>query len=130
MSTDFRIVNVGFVAYGDGSPARYASAVGTVTEMLIVTCDVRSGRTPEVLERFGRAVTALCADAYGISKLQVAIYVTEHAAHEIYRDGARAPDWSASERDNAGPRWFRAGRSPGRCLRPAGEGDPSGAFPT
>ena len=98
MSTDSRIVNVGFVPYEDGSPARYDAAAEASREMLIVTCDVRSGRAADVLERFGRALTALCAGAYNISELQVAVYITEHHAHEIYRDGGRAPDWSASER--------------------------------
>lgn len=97
MRTSSRIVNVGFVHYADGDLARYDAADDGPREMTVVTCDVRAGRAPEQHEAFGRAVTQLCARALGIDELRVAVYLTEHAASQIHRDGGRAPDWSPAE---------------------------------
>ncbi len=97
MQTNHRIVNVGFVRYADGDLARYDAAGDAAQEMTIVTCDVRSGRSPEVQEQLGREIAGACARALGISEARVAVYVSEHPAHQIYRDGGRAPEWSAAE---------------------------------
>jgi phenylpyruvate tautomerase PptA (4-oxalocrotonate tautomerase family) len=97
MQTDHRIVNVGFSTYPPGGLARYGESDEDASEMTILTCDVRSGRTPEAIEAFGSALTALVAKALDVPEARVAVYVTQHDAHEIYRDGGRAPDWSAAE---------------------------------
>jgi phenylpyruvate tautomerase PptA (4-oxalocrotonate tautomerase family) len=97
MMTDRRIVNVGFTHYGTDELARYDADDGAPREMTIVTCAIRSGRTAETVEALGRAITAACSEALGIDEARIAVYVTEHAAHEIYRDGGRAPAWSAAE---------------------------------
>ncbi len=97
MQTTHRIVNVGFLFYEPGDIARYDAAGDAAQEMTVVTCDVREGRTPEAIEALGRAFTALCAEHLAIDPLRVAIYVNEHGAFQIYRDGGRAPDWSAGE---------------------------------
>jgi phenylpyruvate tautomerase PptA (4-oxalocrotonate tautomerase family) len=96
MQTNSRIVNVGFSRYEAGSLARF-DAEGGPKEMLILTCDVRRGRSPDILEAFGKELTALCAREFGIGEAQVAVYITEHDTHEIYRDGGRAPHWSEAE---------------------------------
>ena len=96
MQTSHRIVNVGFVHYEDGDLARYDAAGDTAQEMTIVTCDIRAGRTAGMQEELGRAITAACAREIGIAEARIAVYITEHAATQIYRDGGRAPDWSAA----------------------------------
>lgn len=98
MQTDQRIVNVGFIRYAEGDLVRYDAANNEPQEMTIVACEVRSGRPPEMLESLGRTITALCAHELAIPEARVAVYITEHAAFQIYRDGGRAPDWSAAER--------------------------------
>jgi hypothetical protein len=98
MQTDHRIVNVGFVRYAAGDLVRYDAGGNEPQEMTVVNCEVRTGRSPDMLESLGRAITALCARELGIAEIRVAVYVTEHAAFQIYRDGGRAPDWSSEER--------------------------------
>jgi phenylpyruvate tautomerase PptA (4-oxalocrotonate tautomerase family) len=102
MRTTHRIVNVGFVHYAAGDLVRFDADDDGPREMTIVTCGVRVGRTPEMLEALGRAITAACARELGIEPTRVAVYLTEHPAYTIYRDGGRAPDWSAAE--SGGPR--------------------------
>jgi hypothetical protein len=97
MQTSARIVNVGFVAYADGDLGRYDAAGAEPREMAIVTCDVRDGRTPAQHESLGRIIVALCAAALGMSEDRIAVYLTEHASQQIYRDGGRAPQWSPAE---------------------------------
>jgi phenylpyruvate tautomerase PptA (4-oxalocrotonate tautomerase family) len=97
MQTSARIVNVGFVAYAPGDLGRYDGSGGEPREMAIITCDVRDGRAPAQHESLGRTITALCAAALGIGEDRVAVYLTEHASPQIYRDGGRAPAWSAAE---------------------------------
>jgi phenylpyruvate tautomerase PptA (4-oxalocrotonate tautomerase family) len=101
MRTAHRIVNVGFVRYEEGALARYDAANDEPQEMTVVTCDVRAGRTPEMHEQLGRAITLACARELNVPEVRVAVYITEHPAHQIYRDGGRAPDWSPAE--NPGP---------------------------
>lgn len=97
MQTNHRIVNVGFVAYAEGNLVRYDASGEEPREMTVVTCDVRTGRSPEHQEQLGRAITVACSRALGVPEARIAVYLREHAAHQIYRDGGRAPDWSAAE---------------------------------
>lgn len=101
MQTDHRIVNVGFLRYAEGDLVRYDAANNEPQEMTVVTCEVRAGRSPEMLESLGRAITALSSRAIGIPEARIAVYITEHAAVQIYRDGGRAPDWSEAERPSS-----------------------------
>jgi phenylpyruvate tautomerase PptA (4-oxalocrotonate tautomerase family) len=101
MQTSSRIVNVGFVHYAAGELARYDADDGSAREMTIVTCAVRVGRTPAMLEALARAISAACARELGIAEARVAVYLNEHPAYTIYRDGGRAPDWSPAEHDAA-----------------------------
>jgi hypothetical protein len=98
MQTSSRIVNVGFVHYGEDELVRYDAANGEPQAMTIVTCEVRTGRSPEMLEALGRAITELCSRELGVPAARIAVYLSEHVPAEIYRDGGRAPDWSSSER--------------------------------
>lgn len=97
MQTSHRIVNVGFVQCESGALARYDAAGDEPQEMVVVTCDVRAGRAPEMLEALGRAITAACARELGVPQARVAVYISEHEAYQIYRDGGRAPDLSPAE---------------------------------
>jgi hypothetical protein len=48
-------------------------------------------------ERLGRAITVACSRELGVPEARIAVYLSEHAAFQIYRDGGRAPDWSPTE---------------------------------
>jgi hypothetical protein len=61
MRTSRRIVNVGFVHYAEGELVRYDAANDEPQAMTIVTCEVRTGRSPEMLESLGRAITEACS---------------------------------------------------------------------
>ena len=100
MQTSARIVNVGFAAYADGDLGRYETSGDEPREMAIVTCDVRDGRTPAQHESLGRTIVALCGAALGLPEDRIAVYLTEHASEQIYRDGGRAPAWSPAEASN------------------------------
>lgn len=97
MQTNHRIVNIGFVHYGEGELARYDTDDGEPQEMTIVTCDIRSGRPAAMQESLGRAMTSACSRGLDVAESRIAVYLTEHAAHQIYRDGGRAPEWSPAE---------------------------------
>jgi phenylpyruvate tautomerase PptA (4-oxalocrotonate tautomerase family) len=97
MQTQHRIVNLGFVHYEEGDLARYDASDDGAQEMTIVTCEIRTGRTPEMQEALGRAITAVCARGLGLPEARIAVYLNEHAAYQIYRDGGRAPEWSGAE---------------------------------
>jgi phenylpyruvate tautomerase PptA (4-oxalocrotonate tautomerase family) len=98
MQTSSRIVNVGFVHYAQDELVRYDAANDEPQAMTIVTCEVRAGRSPEMLEALGRAITELCSRELGVPEARVAVYLSEHEPAQIFRDGGRAPDWSPSER--------------------------------
>jgi phenylpyruvate tautomerase PptA (4-oxalocrotonate tautomerase family) len=97
MQTSHRIVNVGFVFYAEEDLARYDAGDDGPRAMTIVTCDVRAGRSPEMHEQLGQAITLACARELEVPEARIAVYITEHAAHSIYRDGGRAPEWSPEE---------------------------------
>ena len=61
MQTSHRIVNVGFVFYAEEDLARYDAGDDGPRAMTIVTCDVRAGRSPEMHEQLGQAITLACA---------------------------------------------------------------------
>jgi hypothetical protein len=98
MQISHRIVNVGFLPYADDSLVRYDGPGDVPQEMTVVTCEIRTGRPPEMLEAAGRAIMAACARELGIAEARVVVYFSEHAGQQIYRDGGRAPDWSPAER--------------------------------
>jgi hypothetical protein len=98
MLISHRIVNVGFVRYGEDELVRYDGPGNAPQEMIVVTCEIRTGRPSEMLEAAGRAIMAACARALGIAEARVVVYFSEHAGRQIYRDGGRAPDWSPGER--------------------------------
>jgi phenylpyruvate tautomerase PptA (4-oxalocrotonate tautomerase family) len=97
MQISHRIVNVGFVRYEEGDLSRYDASGDAAQEMTVVTCDVRAGRTAAMHEHLGRAITRVCAAQLGVPEARIAVYINEHAASQIYRDGGRAPDWSPAE---------------------------------
>ncbi|HEV2737204.1 MAG TPA: hypothetical protein VGU66_01365 [Candidatus Elarobacter sp.] len=97
MQTSARIVNVGFVQYAPGDLGRYDASGDAPREMAVVTCNVRDGRTPAQHEALGRTIVALCGAALGLPEDRIAVYLTEHPSHRIYRDGGPAPAWSAAE---------------------------------
>lgn len=76
---------------------RFDAAAGSAQEMTIVTCDVRSGRSPEMIEELVREISTIMSRELDVSEARIAIYVTEHATSQFFRDGSRAPDWSPSE---------------------------------
>ncbi len=98
MQINHRIVNVGFVHYAQNDLVRYDGPADAPQEMIVVTCEIRTGRPPEMLEAAGRAIMAACARELGIAEARVVVYFSEHAGRQIYRDGGRAPDWSPGER--------------------------------
>ena len=61
--------------------------------VVVVHADIRRGRPAEQRERLARALTALLTERLGVE--DVVLYVTEHDATEIFRDGRFTDDWQA-----------------------------------
>ena len=100
MQIDARIVNIAFRELGSGNIVRLDGESDSPRPITIVSCDVRRGRTSDQRTALGRALAAACARALGTTDDRVIVYITEHEASEIYRDGGAAPEW----RNDEGPR--------------------------
>jgi phenylpyruvate tautomerase PptA (4-oxalocrotonate tautomerase family) len=62
--------------------------------VIVVTCEIRSGREPERLATLAGEIARLVSDAAGCSTDEVVLYFTQHPGFEIFRDGAPSTDWS------------------------------------
>jgi phenylpyruvate tautomerase PptA (4-oxalocrotonate tautomerase family) len=62
--------------------------------VIVVTCEIRSGREPERLPRLAGEIARLVSVAAGVSPDEVVVYFTQHRGIEIYRDGAPSADWA------------------------------------
>ena len=70
---------------------------GVPREVAVVMCDVRRGRDAAQREAFARDLCALVATTFAIDPRQVVVEFTQHAADEMFRYGAIAPEWTPSE---------------------------------
>jgi phenylpyruvate tautomerase PptA (4-oxalocrotonate tautomerase family) len=67
---------------------------GELVPAVVLSCDIRRGRPPDVCAAFIAEATALLARRLDVAPERVAIYLTEHAAVEIARGGRVTSDWS------------------------------------
>ena len=95
MQIDARIVNIAFRELGAGNIVRLDGIDETPQPITIVNCDVRRGRTSDQRTALGHALATECARALGTTEARVIVYITEHDASEIYRDGGAAPPWTS-----------------------------------
>jgi hypothetical protein len=95
MLTQPHIPAIAFRELGAGNLVRLQDDV--LQPVLVVMCDIRRGREPDVREALARAIAAECSAAFGIAERQVVVEFTQHTPDEMFRYGNMAPEWSPAE---------------------------------
>lgn len=97
METQARIVNVGFRELSHG-PLRFEDDVtGAPSDVIVVACDIRRGRSARRLEALAERIVAQVAEALDFPPMRIVVEFTQHAGEEMYRYGAVARDWNPAE---------------------------------
>ena len=100
MGTTPDIVSIAFRELGDNGVLR-PGPDGRPAPAIVVTCDIRVGRTAETRLQLAKAIADLLETTLAWPHGQVRVYFTQHPGEEIYRAGTFAPDWSATTTDSA-----------------------------
>jgi len=95
MLTQPHIPAIAFRELGQGNLVRLQD--GALVPVLVVMCDIRRGREPEIREALARAIAAECSSAFAIDERQVVVEFTQHTPDEMFRYGNMAPEWSPAE---------------------------------
>jgi phenylpyruvate tautomerase PptA (4-oxalocrotonate tautomerase family) len=95
MQTTPEMVNVGFRELGEGNLWRCFA--GEPQPVAVICCEVRRGRPAAQRLRLAEAIVAAAVEALGLRADQIAVEFTQHAADEMYRDGAWGREWSPDE---------------------------------
>lgn len=95
METQAHVPSIAIRELGAGHLVRLQA--GELREVAVVMCDIRRGRDAATRERFARELCALVATSFALDPLQVVVEFTQHAADEMFRYGAIAPEWSPGE---------------------------------
>jgi phenylpyruvate tautomerase PptA (4-oxalocrotonate tautomerase family) len=99
MATVPHVVTVAFRELGENGVLRCGP--GGVFPAVVVSCDIRRGRSGEKRLQLGDRVAELLEEALGWPRERVTLEFTQHAGDEIYREGRLAQDWTQEE--GAGP---------------------------
>ena len=91
MDTVPHVVTVAFRELGENGVLRNTEA--GVVPAVVVGCDIRRGRAPEVRLELGHRVAALIEEALGWPRDGVILEFTQHSGDEIYREGRLSEDW-------------------------------------
>ena len=95
MQTTPGMVNVGFRELGADNLYRCGDA--EPEPAAVVHCEVRRGRPAAQRLALAEAVAAACAEALGLRRDRLVVEFTQHAADEMYRDGAWGREWDPAE---------------------------------
>jgi phenylpyruvate tautomerase PptA (4-oxalocrotonate tautomerase family) len=91
MDTVPEVVTVAFRELGENGVLR--NTADGVVPAIVVGCDIRRGRAPEVRLALGHRVSELIEEALGWPRQRVILEFTQHAGDEIYREGRLSRDW-------------------------------------
>jgi phenylpyruvate tautomerase PptA (4-oxalocrotonate tautomerase family) len=95
METDPARVRVAFLELPAGS--LWHCTDGEPRPGVVLSCDIRKGRTAEQRARLAEALIGACADELDLPG-EVLVEFTQHAGDELYRQGrGMAEEWSAEE---------------------------------
>jgi phenylpyruvate tautomerase PptA (4-oxalocrotonate tautomerase family) len=97
MQTSPGIVKVGFRELGEENLFRCGATGGGVEPVVVGQCDIRRGRPFEQRAALAAAIVAACSEALGVDAAMIELEFTQHAGDEMYRRGAFARDWTATE---------------------------------
>ena len=97
MQTTVGMVNVGFRELGEGN--LWCCFDGAPEPVAVIHCEVRRGRPTAQRLRLAEALVAAAVEAFGLRHDRIAVEFTQHAADEMYRDGAWGREWSLAVED-------------------------------
>jgi phenylpyruvate tautomerase PptA (4-oxalocrotonate tautomerase family) len=92
MDTVPHVVTVAFRELGENGVLRNTES--GVVPAVVVGCDIRRGRAPEVRLELGHRVAALIEETLGWPRDRVILEFTQHDGDEIYREGRLSADWT------------------------------------
>jgi phenylpyruvate tautomerase PptA (4-oxalocrotonate tautomerase family) len=92
MDTVPHVVTVAFRELGENGVLRNTES--GVVPAVVVGCDIRRGRAPEVRLELGHRVAELIEEALGWPRDRVILEFTQHSGDEIYREGRLSDDWA------------------------------------
>jgi phenylpyruvate tautomerase PptA (4-oxalocrotonate tautomerase family) len=93
MDTVPHVVTVAFRELGENGVLRNTEDDGVVPAV-VIGCDIRRGRAPEVRLELGHRVAALIEETLGWPRDRVILEFTQHSGDEIYREGRLSADWT------------------------------------
>jgi phenylpyruvate tautomerase PptA (4-oxalocrotonate tautomerase family) len=96
MQTSPRRPTVGFRELGEHGVLRL-DADGEVEPVVLVQCDIRSGRSAEQRERLGAAIAAVLDDELSWPASHTIVEFTQHAGDEFWRTDGLSQDWAPGE---------------------------------
>jgi phenylpyruvate tautomerase PptA (4-oxalocrotonate tautomerase family) len=91
MDTVPHVVTVAFRELGENGVLR--NTQDGVVPAIVVSCDIRRGRAPEVRLGLGHRFSGLLEDVLGWPRERVILEFTQHAGDEIYREGRLSDEW-------------------------------------
>ena len=94
MDTVPHVVTVAFRELGENGVLRNTES--GVVPAVVVGCDIRRGRAPQVRLELGHRVAALIEETLGWPRDRVILEFTQHSGDEIYREGRLSADWAPS----------------------------------
>jgi hypothetical protein len=95
METQARIPSIAIRELGPDGVLRLED--GKLENVIVVMCDIRRGRPPDQREALARRIVAECAATFDFDPMRVVVEFTQHTPDEMYRYGALAPEWDATE---------------------------------
>jgi phenylpyruvate tautomerase PptA (4-oxalocrotonate tautomerase family) len=101
MQTTPTIVKIAFRELGPDNLFRCGAPDGGVENVVVGQCDSRAGRPGEQRVRLAAALVAALSAALSVPPECIELEFTQHAGNEMYRRGAFASDWTASESTSA-----------------------------
>ena len=96
MDTVPHVVTVAFRELGENGVLR--NTASGVVPAVVVSCDIRRGRAPEVRLELGHRVAELIEETLAWPRDRVILEFTQHSGDEIYREGRLSEDWAPGGR--------------------------------
>lgn len=97
MSVDIRRISVAIREVGEGGVWRMVD--GEATEVSVLMCDIRRGRSAELRLEVAKALCRDCIDILGLREDRLNVEFTQHSGDEMYHPtlGGYSPEWSEDE---------------------------------
>ena len=97
MTVDIRRISVAIREVGEGGVWRMVD--GEATEVSVLMCDIRRGRSAELRLEVAKALCRDCIEILGLREDRLNVEFTQHSGDEMYHPtlGGYSPEWSQDE---------------------------------